>query len=266
MSVASELWASRDSQERVTQTLIRFLRARATFNDLIASSARRGGIPFDEVNAFVEDQLFALKEESHALFRSDDVPDELGLSTAGLFDLLLGSLFHEMMKVKESRYQVERYAPRYEKLRTAVQHGSAPENGASFLVEGDRIVEGAKVAVGRDLKRAGEVFGEATAVLRHVLVENRDNALLARNLLDNRELVENVYEQEKGGLDGLIFEMYDGAPAQGYVLAATDLLDGGWYDRARQYCQEALRIDADNHHATQLLSRVNAAARAHLEQ
>jgi len=263
MSVAGRLWTSRDSQGRVTQTVIRFLRARVTLDELIASGAKGGGIPFDAVNAFVEDQLFALKEESHALFRNDDNPEETSLSSAGLFDILLGSLFHQMMKVKESTYQVERYGPKYAALRRAIEEHRAPEHGESFLQENERIMERARRSLRQDLAYAVEVFAESTSVLRHVLIENRDNPLLVRNLLDNKELVEAVYKA--GSLDTLLCDMYDGAAARGYLIAAKDLLDGGWYDRARHQCQKALRIDPKNANAMKILNRINAAARAHLE-
>jgi hypothetical protein len=263
MSVAERLSVSRESQERVTQTVVRFLHARVKLDELIAMSASEGRIPFDAVNAFVENELFELKEESHALFRNEENSEEVNLTSAGLFDILLGSLFHQMMKVKESTYQVERYAPKYAALREAIKGHRGPEHGKSFLHEGERILQRARRSLRQDLAHATEVFQEATVVLRHVLVENRDNALLVRNLLDNKELVEAVYGPKS--LEKLLRDMYDGAAAHGYIIAAEDLLDGGWYDRAREYCQQALRIDSKNANATHLLSRINAAARAHLK-
>ncbi|MFC1806310.1 hypothetical protein ACFL09_04945 [Planctomycetota bacterium] len=253
---------AREQQERVARTVLRFLRSRAKLDELIARSASQGRVPFDDINRFVEGELFALKEDCHSLFRGDHLPEEEHLDAGGLFDLLMGSLFHQMMKVKENTYQIERYAPRYAALRKAMKGPDAPENGAAFLREGERIVQRSRRALRQDFKHAIELFHEATIVLRHVLCENHDNPLLVRTLLDNGDAVEAVYGHRT--LDDVISEMFDGRPAEAFLVAAGDLLHGGWYDRARDYCQQALELEPDNRHAGHLLSKINSAASSHM--
>ena len=224
--------AKREQQERVARTVLRFLRSRAKLDELIAGSASAGRVPFDDINAFVEGDLFHLKEDCHSLFRSQHHADEASdLNAAGLFDLLVGSLFHQMMKVKENTYQLERYAPKYAALRRAVRGPDAPEHGETFLREGQRIIQRSRRALRQDLAHAVELFHEATVVLRHVVRENYANPLLVRALLDNQADVEAVYGPRT--LDDLLSEMYDGRPAEGFVVAAGDLLEGGRFDRAR---------------------------------
>ena len=46
MAVTSRVDGSRENQERVAQTVLHFLRARARLDDLIAKSASTGLIPF----------------------------------------------------------------------------------------------------------------------------------------------------------------------------------------------------------------------------
>lgn len=254
---------SREQQERVAHTALRFLRSRAKLDELIAQSASAGRIPFADINAFVEGDLFALKEDCHSLFRNPQDPEAMDFSSAGLFDILVGSLFHQMMKVKENTYQLERYAPKYAALRKAVGGPDPPEHGEAFLREGQRIIQRSRRALRQDLAHAIELFAEATVVLRLVLCENRDNPLLVRALLDNGDTVDAVYGERT--LDDLLSEMFGGRQAEGFLIAAGDLLDGGWYDRARELCQEALKLEPDNRHATQLLNKVNAAASSHLD-
>lgn len=253
---------TREQQEQVARTVLQFLRSRATLDDLIARSASAGRIPFGDINTFVEGDLFDLKEDCHALFRGPERPDEVDLSAGGLFDLLLGSLFHQMMKVKENTYQIERYAPRYAALRKAVRGHEGPEHGEAFLREGQRIIQRARRALRQDLAHAVELFHEATVVLRHVICEHYGNPLLVRTLLDNQEAVEAVYGART--LDDLLSDMFDGRQAEAYLIAAGDLLRGGWHDRAREYCQQALKLDPDNRHAAQLLNKINAAASSHM--
>ena len=263
MATMADLLRTRDEQERFARTLLRFLRSRAKLDELIAQSASVGRIPFDAINAFVEHDLFELKEECHSLFRDLQTAEEVDLSSGSLFDILVGSLFHQMMKVKENTYQIEVYAPKYAALRRAVHGPDAPEHGEAFLREGERIVQRARRALREELSHAVELFSEATVVLRHVLVENSDNPLLVRALLDNEATLDAVYGPK--AVEKLLREMYDGRPAAGYVLAATDMLEGGWFDKARELCQRALRLDPKNKHIARLLNKVNASARAHLD-
>jgi len=252
----------REEQERVVETVSRFLRSRAKLDQLIASSASAGQMPFEAINSFVENDLFELKEDCHSLFRNEESEERSHFTPGGLFDILVGSLFHQMMKVKENTYQIEHYAPRYAELRRAAHGPNPPEHAEAFLREGQRIIQRARRALRQDLAHAVELFSEATVVLRHVLLENRDNPLLIRTLIDGRETVEAVYGPRS--LDQILNEMYDGHPATGYFLAASDLHEGGWYDRARECCQEARRLDPKNKQAAQLLRKINTAARAHL--
>ena len=252
----------RQEHELVAGTVLRFLRSRAKLDELIATSASKGHIPFAAINAFVENDLFELKEDCHSLFRDEERADEPELTLALLFDILVGSLFHQMMKVKENTYQIERYAPMYAALRRAIRGPNPPESGDVFLREGQRIIQRARRALGQDLNHAVELFNEATVVLRHVLIENRDNPLLVRTLIDSQAVVEAVYGPHS--LEGLLREMYDGHPAAAYLIAAGDLLEGGWHDRARELCKRARKLEPKNKQAAQLLRKVNAAAHAHL--
>jgi len=252
----------RETQERIARTLLRFLRSRVKLDELIAASASVGRIPFAAINGFVEKDLFELKEECHSLFRNAPEADEGTLTSTSLLDILVGSIFHQMMKVKENTYQIECYAPKYAALRRAVRGPDAPEHGEAFLREGERIISRARRALRDDLAHAVELFTEATVVLGHVLLENRENPLLVRMLLESQAAVEAVYGPRS--MDRLLREMYEGRPAAGYLLAATDLLGGGWFDRAREYCQHALRLDPKNKQAARLLNKINSSARAHL--
>ena len=49
--------------------------------------------------------LFRLKERCHALFRGGEQPSEVVMRREALFDLAVGSLFHEAMKFRENLYQ-----------------------------------------------------------------------------------------------------------------------------------------------------------------
>ena len=106
----------------------------------IAASEAASVLRFAELRVFVGDDersvLFRLKERCHALFRGDD--SEIGASA--LFDLAVGSLFHEAMKLREHVYQADVYAPKVAALRA---RGVSDESG--LLAEFDKLVRDARV-------------------------------------------------------------------------------------------------------------------------
>lgn len=254
---------TREEQERTAKTALGFLRARAKIARLIAEGARRGRIPFADVELFVENDLFDLKEACHSLFRNQGPDGGVSVSSGALFDILVGTIFHQMMMVKENTYQIESYEPKYASVRRAMDGPNPPEFGETFLKEGKRLTDRARRALKTEMTTVVELFVDAATALRRALVEDRDNPLLVRALLDNPQAVEDVYGA--GELEVLLAEMYDGRPAMGYLTAAADLLEGGWFDRARAFCQRARTLEPKNDHAAALLRKINAAARAHMK-
>lgn len=246
----------------MASAVLRFLRARAKLDELIAAGAAAGSIPFAEIDSLVENQLFELKEECHWLYRRQEHADKVGASSAVLFDILVGSLFHQCMKVKENSYQVEHYAPKYASLRKSLARPDTPKEAATFLKEGERIIARSRRALHQEFAYAVELFNEAAIVLRHLLIENRENPVLIRTLVENERLLDAVFGANS--LEKLFREMYGGHPAAGYLKAAGDLFEGGWYDRARELCKRARKLDPRNKAGLELLKQINAAAHLHL--
>ena len=107
-----------------------------------------GALRFEQVQALVGDSeesvLFRLKERCHALFRADSEGEVVRVGPEALFDLAVGSLFHEAMKFRESLYQRDVYGPKVRALSSA----SEPEVSLLFR-EFERIEEGVVVEPGR---------------------------------------------------------------------------------------------------------------------
>ena len=83
----------------------------------VAARHRSGELQFAEVQSLVGEGegsvLYRLKERCHNLYRAVPVPqDEIG--PGALFDLAVGSLFHEAMKFREGFYQLSAYGPKLE--------------------------------------------------------------------------------------------------------------------------------------------------------
>ena len=105
----------------LVDTLREYLEVHERLVELFARF-RSGGLAFDSVRDLCDDSpnspLFRLKERCHALFRDGERSDA-PVRREALFDLAVGSLFHEAMKFRENFYQLVVYAPKVRSLREA---------------------------------------------------------------------------------------------------------------------------------------------------
>ena len=181
---------------------------------------RAGELDFGSVRDLCTDDerspLFRLKERCHTLFRREGA-DRSPMRREALFDLAVGSLFHEAMKFRENFYQKVVYAPRVRALRNNAVAGDAEE--VELLREFDKI-QAAAVA------RVDEALQETEALLAHTgdqlwaFLRGRRDGLITRYLIEQRDRVEPLHP---GGLDGLLEQMH-GEVTEGYVVAGLSYL------------------------------------------
>jgi len=188
---------------------------------------RDGRLQFEEVAELVGDDesslLFRLKERCHAAFRSQGGESAAGMRREELFDLAIGSLFHEAVKFRENLYQQERYAPRVRSLREGIE-GEAAE----LMREFEKILSASAVRLEEALVETEALLDHTRRQLRIMLAHYREHGLLARFLCGHASLVESVYPE---GLDALLEEIH-GEPADGYMLAARSFLGSAYFGEA----------------------------------
>lgn len=207
---------------------------------------RRGDLRWDEVQRLVGDDeasvLFRLKERSHALFRAG--VDDRELPRVALFDLAVGSLFHEAMKLRENFYQLEVYAPKVAAARIEAESGSE-----ALFEEFARILRVSRARLAEALGESESLLEQTRRQFRVLLATHRENGFVTRYLLENASLTEEVLGEP---LDAL-FASIHGDAACGYALAARSYLESGYFDEARHALAEAaardparpeLRVDA----------------------
>ncbi|CAG0977864.1 hypothetical protein MYXO_01682 [Myxococcaceae bacterium] len=202
---------------------------------------RAGTLRFDEIQELVGDGegsvLYRLKEHCHALFRPRDRSSGISMPREALFDLAVGSLFHEAMKFRENLYQLTVYGPKVRELRSE----AGAEAGEIFR-EFEKLLAAAA-------ERLEEAAAETEALLAHtraqfhvLLVAHRENGLVARYLIENASLATEVFGRE---LDRLLAEIH-GDAAHGYRIAARSYLSSGYFGPARVALAEAIaRAEGD---------------------
>jgi hypothetical protein len=226
-----------------------FLTAHELMRRLFARH-RQGALRFEELEELVGDDersvLFRLKERCHASFRARG--DALPKHGEALFDLAVGSLFHEAMKFRENFYQREVYGPRVEALRS-----EADEEEAALFEEFERIQEGVAARLEEGLAETEALLARTVDPLKALLSAHREDPLVARFLVDNQAVVERVLGQ---GLDEVLAEIC-GEAADAYFSAGRSLLGSGYYPEAIR----ALRAAAGRGSDAREIDRLVAYAR-----
>ncbi len=214
------------------QLLREFLTAHAELRGIF-SEYKEDKIPFAKIRALVGDDdravLFRLKEKSHALYRAHGLATR-AVRREALFDLAVGSLFHEAMKLRETLYQREVYAPRVASLRAAAD------------LESDELFDEFDRILGKSVSRLGEVVSEVRELLvqtgdqlRRLLIARSGDRLVTRCLLSRRAQVDATFPE---GFSGLLEAMH-GNTVTGLVEGARALLESAYFGEAKAALDEA---------------------------
>jgi len=193
---------------------------------------RSGALAFAEVGALVGDDersvLFRLKEKSHALFRGERGEGAIGATA--LFDLAVGSLFHEGMKFRENFYQRSVYGPKVQALRRA-----AVRDDSGLLPEFEKLLAAAAMRIDESLQELDTLRVQTTAQFRVLLAAHAHDGVLARVLVARGD---EVAETLGCSIDALFGELY-GDPAAAWSCAGRSFLASGFFVEAAAALREA---------------------------
>lgn len=161
--------------------------------------------------------------------------------TSGLlFDWLVGSLFHEAMKLKENLYLLCNYG--------AVDPGSPPFAAAARLdpvflsirQERGMLIGRLAADAALQLEKLAFLFGWVAYILRLMLTDLLDNPLVVRLLADREQAVAEIWGES---LEQVFNDLFAGSPAEGFCLAGACFFQGQWYQAALAMYQRALLCD-----------------------
>jgi hypothetical protein len=207
--LAGNGFESRRRKEELAFLVVKFLRAFLRFREIgqsfrAAAQVNRladSGL-FERVRDLEEGLAFDLKEKAHYLFRttsrqanglqaSGPRSDALALDARSI-DSYVGTGFHVLLILRESLYQIEHYAPELEGMGESEKQLYSETEGLA----------------GRMVERCEELFSSAAGALRRLLTSADDNEILVLNLLQNVDLLEQVYGA--GSAEGIFSDLCKG--------------------------------------------------------
>lgn len=240
------LGVMRDIRSGTVDIIREFLVVHEMLTQLVASFDE-GSLRFEQIQQLVggdaSSALFRLKERCHALFRPTSLAEPLEMRTGALLDLAVGSLFHEAMTLRENLYQQEYYAPRVNALRSEV--GAEDELFSEFA----KILGASAERLEETVNETRTLLAQTRRQLLRLMIELRDNALIARCLYEQEDLVAGLHPD---GLSALFCEIYED-PVVGYTKAGESYLESGTFAEAQAVLGEALKLDPERRENARLM-------------
>ncbi|MGD0235095.1 MAG: hypothetical protein ABSC55_11235 [Syntrophorhabdales bacterium] len=198
-------------------------------------------LSFSRMEEFVDDRgkscLYRLKQMSHELFRNA----EEATYREKFYDITVGYIFHEAMKLRENVYQLEYYKPQYETL-VASDELTALEK--KVIHEFDVLILKARKRLKEGLKEVKMLLKDLVVQLKDLLKLYRTNYLLPRFILENEKSLVKIYR--KKGFSELLNDMYEHGKATLIYKAAQSYLDSEYYGSAKLLFQKVANMDRDD--------------------
>ena len=194
---------------------------------------------FSDIEEFVDDRgkshLFHLKEMSHELFRnSKDASYK-----EKLYDITVGYIFHEAMKMRENMYQLEYYRPQCD-----IALHKLTDQERKIVHEIGLLVNKAEVRLKEGFREIKVLLNELVGQLKDLIVYYKSNYLLPRFIFENERLLKRIYG--KKGFENLLNMTYSDGRFFLILKAGQSYLESEYYDTARLLFKKALRLDGRN--------------------
>jgi len=195
----------------------------------IVADYRRDALEFESVNDLIwhgeESVLFRLKERCHEQFRRElEEAASLPVQREVLFDLAVGALFLETMKLREHLYQESIFGPKIQKLQRQQGLGDDP-----LFVEFEKILRNSAARIEESVDEIASLLQQTHREFYEVLLAHRDDGFVTRHLIEHRSRVDAVFQE---GLEFLLERLY-GDAAQGYLKAGWSYLSSGCFQEAQ---------------------------------
>jgi tetratricopeptide (TPR) repeat protein len=225
----------KERERKVVEIVRNFLLAIRTFHQQY-EKYRQGSLRFSDLAKLVDDRgesaLFALKESCQTLFRHSSAPV---LQKEQIFDLTIGSIFHLAMKLREDLYQLEVYGPKYSELGA---RGDRSQGQGDLIQEFKKITSRTEESFKEGIEEINVLFQDVFRQFQELLGEYRENGLLVRFLLEESDLLQEVFRIDS--VEDIFRTLYGSDEARGYRLAGESYFQSAFYAQAIKAFTRAL--------------------------
>ena len=203
-------------------------------------------------------RLWRLKDLCHLVWPEQEREDAIHGS---LIDWLLGSVFHEAMKLKENIYLLNTYGPAAVRMRedSPASAGQALRTSGAFpqlsnMVDVESLIRRIAADVVNQMEQVGFLLGQANFILRMMMPDLAGNTLVVRLLVEEEALVRALWGEP---VEELFMDMFSGTAAEGFCSAGRSYLGGQWYGQALAMYERAFDCDRQCDEARVKIIQIN---------
>jgi tetratricopeptide (TPR) repeat protein len=239
------VFLQRERERQIVEIVKWFLMVVILHRD-VHEKYKNGTLKFDDVQKLVDDKgesvLYNLKEACHKLFRHDANSPNNNLGKENLFDLAIGSFFHEAMKVREDCYQLEFYSP-HDMIELEMEHANT-DYEKDFLNRILKLTARVEERLPKEFEEIDALLSDTINQFKALMQEHCGSGLLVRFMIENRQLINQVFGPK--GLKELFQLMYKEGSVEAYSLAAKSYFESGFYDKAAITIKKIQRSKKDD--------------------
>jgi len=213
-----------------------FISTKIEFNKILKEYKKSSTIPLKTLELWIgseknKGQLWHLKDLSHKLFRSNDKRNNL---YEHLFDWTIASISHEAIKLKEYTFQINAYRPL---LEDAVENHKHDKKLSKIINEHFELIEKANIDIKKELGNISKLFIKAVEYLNEIFILHKDNKLLVKFLLDNKEPIEDIFS--RGAQKNILKKMFANGINDALLYTADTMRQNGWHKDSDKYLKKA---------------------------
>ncbi|MFH1825427.1 MAG: hypothetical protein ABH873_09450 [Candidatus Firestonebacteria bacterium] len=224
----------------VTDIVLNSLKIFYVFNGEFENFKKEKKCDFGKIDKLEKD-LYDLKNVTHSICR-ENIEEKKEIKEMDLYDLIMSSIFHEMLHLKEYIYILNKYEPSYLLLEKQFDGKRFDEFKKTFLKHSREIVGGAMLGLPLKMQGVSELVNDASSLLLQIIKINSFDTHLIRTLYVCRDIVDKVYPS--GGLEYLYANIYGGGWIEGYFLVAESFTKSGFSQEAREIFQKIVKLSS----------------------
>ena len=225
-----------EKQDDICEILTGFMKSKVRFDREFESWQSDNTFDFASMDK-LEEELYHLKNRTHLTLRDGGRENSGFIQKADLFDLIIGSIFHEALHLKEYIYTLRSYAPRYSSFAGRKRGGKLDVYTDDFLKHSMAIVNEAETNLPKKAYEVKNLFEDALLLLEDIIKKYRGNSRVIRTLFTFGGTLDEVYG--KDGLDMLYSRIYRNGPSEGYLRVAASFIKDGFYEPAYKALEKA---------------------------
>jgi len=198
--------------------------------------------------------LWRLKDLCHQIWPENFEEREV---SGSLIDWLVGSVFHEAMKLKENIYILNNYGPLGRKIQktSGAEVYSRLQNVMSIqaiinFIDLKNVVVRISTDVIKQMEQIVFLLGKTQYLLRIMLPTLARNMLIVRLLAEREDI---IIDQWGESLEEVFADMFNGDASAGFCAAGRSYQSGQWYVKALEMYQRALSL---NRHSDEAVVKV----------